>query len=56
MVFLVEGEAKARAVAAAFGPEARPDPHVPASMVAPIVNDLLVLLDPGAASRLPVQE
>jgi 6-phosphogluconolactonase len=56
MVFLVEGEAKAEAVAAAFGPQARPDPHVPASMVAPIMNDLLVLLDPGAASRLPAQE
>ena len=46
MVFLVEGESKAPAVAAAFGPRARPDPHVPASMLVPLVDDLLVLLDP----------
>lgn len=56
MVFLIEGEGKAEAVAAAFGPEAEPDPHVPASMVPPLLDDLLVLLDPAAAARLPAQE
>jgi 6-phosphogluconolactonase len=56
MVFLVEGESKAEAVARAFGPQAQPDPHVPASLLAPLVDDLLVLLDPEAAARLPAQE
>lgn len=55
MVFLVEGDGKAEAVAKAFGPHAEPDPHIPASMVAPLVEDLLVLLDPAAASQLPAQ-
>jgi 6-phosphogluconolactonase len=56
MVYLVEGEGKAEAVAAAFGPQADPNPHVPASMVPPLVDDLLVLLDPAAAALLPPQE
>jgi 6-phosphogluconolactonase len=56
MVYLVEGEGKAEAVAAAFGPQAQPTPHVPASMVPPLVDDLLVLLDPAAAARLPERE
>lgn len=51
-VFLVTGESKADAVAAAFGPGATPDPHVPASMLVPLANDLKVLLDPAAAGRL----
>lgn len=51
-VFLVTGEAKAEAVAAAFGPDAVPDPHVPASLLVPLVDDLKVLLDAAAASRL----
>lgn len=51
-VFLVTGEAKADAVAAAFGPEAVPDPHVPSSMLVPLANELKVLVDPAAASRL----
>jgi 6-phosphogluconolactonase len=51
-VFLVTGESKADAVAAAFGPDAAPDPHVPASMVVPLANELKVLLDPAAAARL----
>jgi 6-phosphogluconolactonase/glucosamine-6-phosphate isomerase/deaminase len=51
-VFLVTGSEKAEAVAAAFGPHARPDPHVPASMLPPLVGDLVVLLDAAAASRL----
>jgi 6-phosphogluconolactonase len=51
-VFLVTGESKADAVAAAFGPDAVPDPHVPASLLVPLVDDLKVLLDAPAASRL----
>lgn len=51
-VFLVTGESKADAVAAAFGPRATPDPHVPASLLVPLANELKVLLDPGAAARL----
>jgi 6-phosphogluconolactonase len=51
-VFLVTGEEKADAVAAAFGPGATPDPHVPASLLVPLVAELKVLLDPAAASRL----
>jgi 6-phosphogluconolactonase len=52
IVFLVTGESKADAVAAAFGPGARPDPHVPASMLVPLARELTVLLDPAAAARL----
>jgi 6-phosphogluconolactonase len=52
VVVLVSGESKADAVAAAFGPDARPDPHVPASFLAKEVPELLVLLDPAAAARL----
>jgi len=52
IVFLVTGQSKADAVAAAFGPGAVPDPHVPASMLVPLANELKVLLDPAAAARL----
>ena len=52
VVFLVTGADKADAVAAAFGPDAEPDPHVPASMLVPLAKELTVLLDPPAAGRL----
>lgn len=52
LVFLAEGEAKASAVAAAFGPDAKPDPHVPSSLVPGIGRDVIVLVDPAAASGL----
>lgn len=52
IVFLVTGDSKAEAVAAAFGPGSSPDPHVPASMLVPLANELTVLVDPGAASQL----
>ena len=52
IAFLVTGESKADAVAAAFGPDAEPDPHVPASMLVPLADELTVLLDPAAAARL----
>jgi 6-phosphogluconolactonase len=48
IVFLATGENKAEPVAAAFGPEARPDPRVPASLLAPMAKDVKVLLDRDA--------
>jgi 6-phosphogluconolactonase len=51
-VFLATGESKADAVAAAFGPDSRPDSHVPASMLVPLASELKVLVDPPAAARL----
>lgn len=53
VVFLVEGESKAGAVAAAFGPDAKPDPRVPASMLAPFASEVVVLLDEAAATGVP---
>lgn len=53
IVFLVAGQSKAGAVAAAFGPDAKPDPHVPASMLSPFASQILVLLDEAAASGVP---
>jgi 6-phosphogluconolactonase len=53
VVFLVSGESKAGAVAAAFGPDAKPDPRVPASMLAPFARGITVLLDPAAATGVP---
>jgi 6-phosphogluconolactonase len=52
VAFLVTGADKADAVAAAFGPDAQPDPHVPASMLVPLAKELTVLLDSAAAGRL----
>jgi 6-phosphogluconolactonase len=51
IVFLATGESKAEAVAAAFGPDAKPDPHVPSSLLASHardVKDVKVLLDRAA--------
>lgn len=53
VVFLVSGQSKAGAVAAAFGPDAKPDPHVPASMLPPFASEISVLLDPAAATGVP---
>jgi 6-phosphogluconolactonase len=52
VVFLATGESKADAVAAAFGPQAKPDHHVPSSLLAPLAKEIKVLLDPAAAARL----
>jgi 6-phosphogluconolactonase len=52
VVFLVTGSSKADAVAKAFGPGATADPHVPASMLVPLAEEVTVLLDPAAAERL----
>jgi 6-phosphogluconolactonase len=53
VVFLIEGSAKADVVAKAFGPDAQPDPSLPASLVPGWANDVVVLLDAAAAERLP---
>jgi 6-phosphogluconolactonase len=52
VVVLVSGESKAEAVAAAFGPSARPDPHIPSSYLPEVARELLVLTDPAGAARL----
>jgi 6-phosphogluconolactonase len=43
---------KAAMVATAFGPDARPKPHIPATTVPPVAANVTVLLDPAAASEL----
>jgi 6-phosphogluconolactonase len=50
VVFLVEGDDKADAVARAFGNP--PDPTAPAAHVRPEAGELELVLDAGAASRL----
>jgi 6-phosphogluconolactonase len=52
IVFLVSGAEKADAVAAAFGPDARPDPQVPASLLPALASDVTVLLDRAAAGKV----
>ncbi len=52
VAFLAAGESKADAVAAAFGPNARPDVNVPSSLVAAEAGLVTVLLDRAAAGRL----
>lgn len=52
VVFLIAGASKADAVAAAFGPAAEPDPHVPSSMLVPLAKEITVLLDRAAAEKL----
>jgi 6-phosphogluconolactonase len=52
VMFLITGAEKADAVAAAFGPHAVPDPHIPASLLPPLANDVIVLLDEAAAVKL----
>ena len=50
VVLLATGESKADAIAAAFGPDAKPDPHVPASLLAALAEEVKVLLDRGRGS------
>jgi 6-phosphogluconolactonase len=53
VVVLATGSSKAAPVAAAFGPDAAPDPHVPSSYLRASARELIVLLDPAAAAALP---
>jgi 6-phosphogluconolactonase len=52
IVFLVSGASKADAVAAVFGPDAKPDPHLPSSLLVELAHEVTVLLDPPAAAKL----
>jgi 6-phosphogluconolactonase len=52
VAFLAEGDSKADAIAAAFGPDVRPSPAVPASLVAAEADLVSVLLDRAAAVGL----
>lgn len=52
IVFLATGDSKAKPVAAAFGPDAKPDLHVPSSLVPPLAQEVKVLLDEAAAKYL----
>lgn len=52
VVFLATGESKADAIAAAFGPDATPDPATPSSLLVPEADDLTVLVDAAAAAHL----
>jgi 6-phosphogluconolactonase len=52
IVVLAVGASKADAVAAAFAPSARPDPHVPSSMLSTLDSEVIVLLDEAAAGKL----
>ena len=52
-VLLAAGESKADAILKAFGPEAQADPEIPSSMLAEHCAELIVLIDPAAASKLP---
>jgi len=55
VVLLASGESKAEAIARSFGPDAVADPSVPCSLLAGAAQDLVVLIDPAAASQLPDQ-
>ncbi len=52
IVFLIEGSAKAEAVANAFGPSATPNRDVPSSLVPTFASEVTVLLDPTAADKV----
>jgi 6-phosphogluconolactonase len=52
VAFLAVGESKAQALAAAFGPEARPDPAIPSSLVGAEADLVSVILDGAAAAAL----
>jgi 6-phosphogluconolactonase len=55
VVLLAAGESKAEAIARSFGPAAEPDPAVPCSLLAGVAAELIVLIDPAAASQLSGQ-
>lgn len=52
VVVLATGDSKAGPIAAAFGPGATPDPHVPSSYLPQCARELVVLLDRAAAAGL----
>jgi 6-phosphogluconolactonase len=52
IVFLATGESKADAIARAFGPDAKPDPGTPSSLLVSEAKEISVLMDEAAAGRL----
>ena len=52
VVVLASGAAKAGPLAAAFGPDAQPSPHLPSSMVPSFADHVILLLDAAAAAQL----
>ena len=52
VVVLAEGSGKAQALGEAFGPDAEPGPHVPASLLVADAKVLTVLVDAAAAAGL----
>ncbi len=52
VVFLASGESKAGPLAAAFGRDAKPTPHLPSSMVPTFTDHVILLLDQAAAAQL----
>lgn len=52
IVFLATGSSKAGPIAAAFGPDAKPDPHVPSSLLPTMAKEIKVLVDRDAAAGL----
>jgi 6-phosphogluconolactonase len=52
VLYLVTGASKADAAAAAFGERAKPDPHVPSSLLPELTDRITVLLDRDAAAKL----
>jgi 6-phosphogluconolactonase len=52
VVFLAAGESKADALGRAFGPDAKPDPEIPSSMIPTVAPDLTLIVDQAAAAEL----
>ncbi|MBV9312107.1 MAG: 6-phosphogluconolactonase [Solirubrobacterales bacterium] len=52
IVVLAAGDSKAEPIAAAFGNDATPTPHVPSSFIPTVAKRLTVLIDPPAAAKL----
>jgi 6-phosphogluconolactonase len=52
IAFLATGDAKADAIARAFGPDAEPDPQTPSSLVVPEAQAITVLIDEAGGGRL----
>jgi 6-phosphogluconolactonase len=52
VVFLAVGEAKADALARVFGSDVVPSPHLPASLLPTLTDDVVLLTDAAAAAKL----
>jgi 6-phosphogluconolactonase len=52
VAFLASGASKADAIARAFGPDAKPDPATPSSLLVPEAKEISVLMDEAAAANL----